>query len=48
MTDDTYNKAIVPAKSNTLQKFRYLVNYDNKEKTRNVVLYNSSKKLKAF
>jgi hypothetical protein len=38
MTVDTYNKAVIPAKSNTLQKFRYLVHYDNKEKTRKVVL----------
>jgi len=48
ITVDTYNKAIIPVKSNTLQKFRYLVHYINKEKTRNVVLSNSSNKLKGF
>jgi len=30
-TVDTYSKAIIPAKSNTLQKFRTLVQYVNKE-----------------
>jgi hypothetical protein len=34
MTVDTYNKAIIPVKSNTLQKFRYLVHYSNKEKSK--------------
>lgn len=38
ITVDTYNKAIIPVKSSTLQKFRYLVHYDNKEKTRKAVL----------
>jgi hypothetical protein len=34
ITVDTYNKAIIPVKSNTLQKFRYLVHYSNKEKSK--------------
>jgi hypothetical protein len=34
ITGDTYNKAIIPVKSNTLQKFRYLVHYSNKEKNK--------------
>ena len=34
ITVDTYNKAIIPVKSNTLQKIRYLVHYSNKEKNK--------------
>ena len=48
MNVDTYNKAIIPAKSNTLQKFRYLVHYSNKEKNKKlcfVALFKQTKRI---
>ena len=47
-TVDTYNKAIIPAKSNTLQKFRYLVHYRSKEKNKKrcfVELFKQTKRI---
>jgi hypothetical protein len=48
MTVDTYNKAIIPAKSNTLQKFRYLIKYRIKEKNKKlcfVELFKQTKRI---
>jgi hypothetical protein len=48
ITVDTYNKAIIPVKSNTLQKFRYLVHYINKEKNKKrcfVELFKQTKRI---